>query len=266
MSNHILINKMIDIYYLLNKLLNKIFVELDFDYTNFKFSSNVEWIDDTFYYIKSWNIQDIGYKFYNSYDKYIEDYEVYRNTIFDNIIPVLLIQYPEIYKNGFLIHNNSYTSIREVLSNIESNNIPGINIFTFIEVNNIKGQFLGHGEFNINIDTNSYFDIYGIYSKDVLSIISKIFSAQVPFKQTNIYIKDSSSKDIIKLYILYDNYRRISDGSLIFRDKIQFKLRQCNIFSLQEYRYTNQEYDLSSIIDTDPIDDLIDKEVFIINI
>lgn len=170
---------MIDLYFRINRILHKIFIDMTVP-TNGMFNSIIHNLGP-FKVYKSPFIDNTYYKFYSSYDNYFDDYSNFQE-LFDssNIIPILIISYPEIYKTGNILFRNKSVSIREVLSG-EANEIPNINMFVFLDIEYLRGQFFGYGEFNINVDTNVDWDIYGLYSKDVLSLVSTIFSANRPF-------------------------------------------------------------------------------------
>lgn len=221
--------------------------------------------------LKVWRspfVEGISYKIYNSYDNYFTDY-TNNSSPFDSsgVIPVLLIPYPEIYKNGDIIFNNNIISIREVISG-ETNTIPNINLFIFSDLLKLTGQFFGTGEFQINIDANVNYDIWGLYSRDILGLVSFIFSTNRPFNYTKMYIVYKNSV-IYKLYFIFNNYQRIgSEDAILFRNRSTFDLRYCNIFSFTQELIKEGYIDVD--IDIRNLDSVISvsdgKEIIILNL
>ena len=115
----------------------------------------------------------IYYKIYASFEDYENDYNSGFYNTNPNVIPALIISTPELYFKGLIPYKGGLLSIRNILDSADSTStLPKINLFIIPLVETTGNQFLGSGKLSIYVDYNTYYDIYGLFGKDLAEVIN----------------------------------------------------------------------------------------------
>ena len=115
--------------------------------------------------------------------KFLTKYEDAANITDKNIIPVLLITYPDQYLQGRILYNNQFVDIKTLLIKEENTTgaiIPKINFFIIPHFVQINEGNLGDIWYDLKIDYVTDYDTYGFMSKEIDSILKLHYYRKYP--------------------------------------------------------------------------------------
>lgn len=136
----------------------------------------------------------------------------------DSIIPVLLITIPDKYKEGFVMKNNTFIDLKQVI--VSPATVNKLHFFVIPYIGTLTGSFLGTLRYIIDVDYETDYDVYGYIADEISELLKLMYwKALYPHQLTT-----STNR---KLFFVPNNIQQLSNGTILSRIKHFIDIRGC---------------------------------------
>lgn len=155
--------------------------------------------------------------------QFITKYEDAKDITDPNIIPVLLVTLPEKYWEGEVLYKGNLTALKDLLVTSIVEEEDRVNFFVVPQISLLTGNHLGSVTYDILVDYNSDYDVYGAVADEVSQIIKLMY-----YKKRSGDYYNMKTTDGRPLFFMPTSIEAIRNDAILGRIKHKYIVKGCN--------------------------------------